>query len=102
MAGRSSATAAVGQPAVEIARRRRDQIIVISLAGGTAGELDGSRKCSFDHEGIRPRAGEHHERTTIRSEKWVRETVEDLDLEQTTRPEGRVRKASQSATEATG
>ena len=34
-------------------------------------------------------------------EKWVRETVKDLGLEQTVRPEGRPRKASQSATEAT-
>ena len=35
-------------------------------------------------------------------EKWVRETVRDLGLEQTVRPEGLPRKASQSATEATG
>ena len=35
-------------------------------AGGMAGELDGSRQRSFDHEGIRPSAGEHRERTTIR------------------------------------
>ena len=34
-------------------------------------------------------------------EKWVRETVRDLGLEQTVRPEGRPRKATQSATEAT-
>jgi putative transposase len=34
-------------------------------------------------------------------EKWVRETVKDLGLAQTVRPEGRPRKASQSATEAT-
>ena len=34
-------------------------------------------------------------------EKWVRETVKDLGLEQTVRPEGRPRKASPSATEAT-
>jgi putative transposase len=34
-------------------------------------------------------------------EKWVRETVRDLGLEQTVRPEGRPRKVSQSATEAT-
>jgi putative transposase len=33
-------------------------------------------------------------------EKWVRETVRDLGLEQTVRPEGRRRKASQSATKA--
>jgi hypothetical protein len=39
------------------------------LAGGTAGELDGSRERSFDHEGIRPSAGEHRERTTIRRRK---------------------------------
>jgi REP-associated tyrosine transposase len=34
-------------------------------------------------------------------EKWVRETVKELGLEQTVRPEGRTRKASESATEAT-
>jgi putative transposase len=34
-------------------------------------------------------------------EKWVRETVKDLGLEQTARPEGCSRKASQSAIEAT-
>jgi hypothetical protein len=39
---------------------------VLSLEGGTAGELDGSRQRYFDHEGIRPSAGEHRERTTIR------------------------------------
>jgi putative transposase len=33
--------------------------------------------------------------------KWVRKTVKELGLEQTVRPEGRPRKASQSATEAT-
>ena len=41
-------------------------VLLIALAGGTAGELDGSRQRSFDHEGIRPSAGEHRERTTIR------------------------------------
>jgi hypothetical protein len=39
---------------------------VLCLAGGAAGELDGSRQRSFDQEGIRPTAGEHRERTTIR------------------------------------
>jgi hypothetical protein len=39
---------------------------VLSLAGGTADELDGSRQRSFDQEGIRPSAGEHRERTTLR------------------------------------
>jgi hypothetical protein len=34
-------------------------------------------------------------------ETWVRETVKELGLEQTVRPEGRPRKASGSATEAT-
>jgi hypothetical protein len=34
-------------------------------------------------------------------EKWVRETVKNLGLEQTVRPEGRPRKASPSAAEAT-
>ena len=34
-------------------------------------------------------------------EQWVRETVKDLGLEQTLRPEGRPRKASRSAPEAT-
>jgi hypothetical protein len=34
-------------------------------------------------------------------EKWVRETAKDLGSEQSVRPEGRPRKASQSATEAT-
>jgi hypothetical protein len=33
-------------------------------------------------------------------EKWVRETVKDLGVDQTVRPEGRPRKASSSATEA--
>jgi hypothetical protein len=41
-------------------------VLVIALAGGTAGELDGSRQRSFDHEGMRPSAGEHRERTTVR------------------------------------
>jgi putative transposase len=34
-------------------------------------------------------------------EKWVRETVKDLGLEQTVGRDGRPRKASQSVTEAT-
>jgi putative transposase len=34
-------------------------------------------------------------------EKWVRETVKNLGLEQTVRPEGRPRTASHSAAEAT-
>ena len=34
-------------------------VLVIVLAGGTAGELDGSRQRSFDHDGMRPSAGEH-------------------------------------------
>jgi len=34
-------------------------------------------------------------------QKWVRETIKDLGSQQTVRPEGRPRKASQSATEAT-
>jgi len=46
-AGRSSATAAVGQPVVENARHECDQSFVIALAGGTDGELDGSRQRSF-------------------------------------------------------
>jgi len=41
-------------------------VLVIALAGGTAGELDSSRQRSFDHEGMRPSAGEHRARTTIR------------------------------------
>jgi hypothetical protein len=65
-AGRSSAPVAVGQAVVENARHEGDQSIVIALAGGTAGELDGSRQRAFDREGIRPSAGEHRERTTIR------------------------------------
>jgi hypothetical protein len=40
--------------------------LVITLSGGRAGELDDSRQRSFDQEGIRPSAGEHRERTTIR------------------------------------
>jgi hypothetical protein len=43
-----------------------DQSFVIALAGLTASELDGSRQCSFHHEGIRLSAGEHRARTTIR------------------------------------
>jgi len=65
-AGRSSATVAVGQPVVANAGHGCDQSFVIALAGGTAGELDGSRQRSVDHEGIRPSAGEHRKRTTIR------------------------------------
>jgi putative transposase len=34
-------------------------------------------------------------------EEWVEQTVKDLGLEHTVRPEGRPRKASQSATDAT-
>jgi hypothetical protein len=62
----SSLTVAVGQPVVEKARHGCDQSFGIALAGGTAGELDGSRQRSFDHEGIRPSAGEHRKRMTIR------------------------------------
>jgi hypothetical protein len=36
------------------------------LCLSTAGELDGSRQRSSEHEGIRPSAGDHRERTTIR------------------------------------
>ena len=63
------------------------------------GELDGSRQRSFDQEEIRPSAGEHRKRA-YGDEKWVCEAVRGLGLEQTVRPEGRTRKASQSATEA--
>jgi hypothetical protein len=45
---------AVGQPVVENAWHGGDQSIVITLAGGSVGELDGSRQRSFDLEGIRP------------------------------------------------
>ena len=41
-------------------------VLVIALAGGTAGGPDGSRQRSFDREGIGPSAGEHRERTIIR------------------------------------
>ena len=64
--GRASATVAMGQPVVENAWRGGDQGSVIALAGGTAGELDGSRQHPFDRERIRPSAGEHRERTTLR------------------------------------
>ena len=64
--GRESATVAVGEPVVESAWRGGDQGLVVALAGGTAGELDGSRQCSIDRERIRPSAGEHRERTTLR------------------------------------
>jgi hypothetical protein len=73
---------------------------VLSLACGTAGELGGSRQRSFDQEGIRPSAGEHRERTTIRRREVGAGNGKDLGLKQTVRPEGRPRKASQSATEA--
>jgi hypothetical protein len=36
------------------------------------------------------------------AEAWVRQTVKDLGLEQSVRPEGRPRNASRSATDATG
>src|SRR5208337_4072518 len=65
-AGRASATLAVGQPVVESAWHGGDQGFVIALAGGTAGELDGSRQRAFDRERIRPSAREHRERTTLR------------------------------------
>ncbi len=41
---------AVGQPVVESAWHGGDQGFVIALAGGTAGELDGSRQHAFDRE----------------------------------------------------
>jgi len=41
-------------------------VLVIGLASGTAGELDGSRQRSSYREGIRSSTGEHRERTTIR------------------------------------
>jgi hypothetical protein len=56
----------VGQPVVENARHGGDQSIAIALAGGTAGELGGSRQRSSDDDGMRPSAGEHRARTTIR------------------------------------
>jgi hypothetical protein len=74
---------------------------VVSLAGETVGEPDGSRQRSFDHEGMRPRAGSIERGPPYDEEKWVRETVNDLGSEQTVRPEGSPRKASPSATEAT-
>jgi len=92
---------AVRQPVVENARHGGDQSIVIALAGRTAGELDGSRQRSFDREGIRSSAVSIERGRPYAEEKWVRETVKGLGLEQTVRPEGRPRKASQSATEAT-
>jgi hypothetical protein len=54
---------------VEAHLRRPIRILsycVLAMAGGTAGERDGSRQRSFDHKGIRPSTGEHRERTTIR------------------------------------
>ena len=57
---------AVGRPVVENARHGGDQSFVNALAGGMAGELDGSRQRGFDREGIGPSAGEHRARTTIR------------------------------------
>jgi hypothetical protein len=57
---------AVGRPVVENARHGGDQSSVNALAGGTAGELDGSRLRSFDHERIRSSTGERRERTTMR------------------------------------
>jgi hypothetical protein len=44
-------------------------VLVIAFAVATAGELDGSRQRSFDHEGLRPSAGEHRKRTT----RWRRD-----------------------------
>jgi len=57
---------AVGQPVVETAWHGDDQGFVIALAGGTAGELDGSRQRPFDRERMRPSPSEHRERTTLR------------------------------------
>ncbi len=86
----------------------RRSILILSYCGSKLcyrlgrweGELDGSRQRSFDHAGIRPSAGEHRKRA-YGEEKWVRETVTEVRLEQTVRPEGRPRKASQLATQAT-
>jgi hypothetical protein len=100
VAGGSSATVAVGQPVVENTRHGGDQSVAIALAGGTVGELDGSRQRSFDRKGMRPSAGDHRRGRPYGEAKWVREAVRDLGLEQTVRQEGRPRKASKSATEA--
>jgi hypothetical protein len=91
---------AVGHPVVENARHGGDQSFAIALAGGTASELDGTRQRSFDHEGIRPSAASIERGRPHADENLVREMVKDLGLEQAVRPEGRPRKAGQSATEA--
>jgi hypothetical protein len=59
---------------VENARHGCVQSFVIALARGTAGKLDGSRQRGFDQEGIRPSAGEHRARTTIRRREVGAET----------------------------
>jgi hypothetical protein len=41
-------------------------VLAFAMAGGTADELGGSCRRSFDHEGIRWSARQHRERTTIR------------------------------------
>jgi hypothetical protein len=41
-------------------------VLAIAMAGGTADELDGPCRRSFDHEGIRSSARQHRKRTTIR------------------------------------
>jgi hypothetical protein len=75
---------------VEKARHGVDQTIVITLAGRTAGELDGSRLRSFGPTKKVDRVRVSIERgRPYGEETWVRETVKDLGLEQTVRPKGR-------------
>jgi hypothetical protein len=78
---------------VEAHQRQPIRILSCELDGSfnaplTAKELDQVR---VSIERGRPYGGD----------EWVRQTVKDLGLEHTVRPEGRPRKASQSATDST-
>jgi hypothetical protein len=64
-------------------------------------ELDGSCQRAFDCEGARQVRVSIERGRPYGGDEWVRQTVKDLGLEHTVRPEGRPRKASQSATDST-
>jgi hypothetical protein len=88
---------AMGRPVVENARHGGDQSTVIALAG--------ERPANWTARVNAPLAAKEFDRVRVSierglpycEEKCVRETVKDLGLEQTVRPEGRPqRKNSQS------
>jgi hypothetical protein len=77
--------------------RIADQNFVLALAGGTANWTARVNAPLTTKELDRVRVS--IERGHM-AKKWVREAVTELGLEQTVRPEGRPRKASESPTEA--